>query len=68
MIKPELRNLTEDELLKARNAATEELFKLRFQHHTGQLTNTSQLRATRRQIARINTLIQERGRAARAEG
>jgi len=42
---------------EARNA--EELFRLRFQHHTGQLTSTSKLRGTRRDLARIKTRIRE---------
>lgn len=35
----------------------EELFKLRFQHATGQLEKTSFLPATRRDIARVLTIL-----------
>jgi large subunit ribosomal protein L29 len=35
---------------------TEELFRLRFQFATRQLTNTSRIRVVRRDIARIKTL------------
>ena len=40
--------------------ASEDLFRLRFQHHTGQLTATSSLKETRRTIARIKTLQLEK--------
>ena len=36
------------------------LFDLRFKHYTGQLVNTADLKATRRGIARIQTIIRER--------
>ena len=45
-----------DELLRAH-------FKLRMQHGTQQLNDTSQLRKTRREIARVRTIIQERAAA-----
>ena len=38
----------------------QELFNLRFQHATGQLDNHSRLQHTRRQIARINTVLRQR--------
>ncbi len=38
----------------------EELFTLRFQAATGQLENHGRLRAVRKDIARIYTVIQER--------
>jgi large subunit ribosomal protein L29 len=39
--------------------AREEFFKLRFQLSSGQLTDTSQLRIARREIARIATVLRE---------
>jgi large subunit ribosomal protein L29 len=42
----------------------EELFKLRFQYSTGQLTDSSRLRAVRRLIARLETILRERQIAA----
>ena len=39
---------------------TEELFNLRFQHATGQLENTKKLIQTKRDIARLKTVIQEK--------
>ncbi len=43
--------------------ARETLFKLRFQIATGQLPDTSKLRAARRDIARIATVVREMERA-----
>jgi large subunit ribosomal protein L29 len=45
-----------DKLAEAKAAA----FNLRFQHATGQLDNHSRLQHTRRQIARINTVLRQR--------
>jgi large subunit ribosomal protein L29 len=38
----------------------QEALNLRFRNATGQLDNTAEIRRTRRQIARINTLIRQR--------
>ena len=59
----ELRQLTEEELEAEDDKAQEELFHLRFQQHTAQLSNTAQLREKRRQLARILTVKGERERA-----
>jgi len=56
----ELRDLTNDELLRRLADTRKELFNLRFQSATGQLENTAQLKLTRREIARILTLQYER--------
>ena len=56
----ELRSMSDEELSQAAINASEDLFRLRFQHHTGQLTATSSLRETRRTIARIKTLQLEK--------
>ena len=44
------------ELKKMKN----ELFNLRFQHVTGQLENPIKLRDTKKQIARVKTIIREK--------
>jgi large subunit ribosomal protein L29 len=46
----------------------EELMKLRFQQVSGQLTDTSRLRSLRRDIARMQTILNEQVRAALQEG
>jgi len=56
----ELRSMSDEELSQAAINASEYLFRLRFQHHTGQLTATSSLKETRRTIARIKTLQLEK--------
>jgi large subunit ribosomal protein L29 len=57
---PELREMDEQELLDSLAAAQQELFNLRFQHVTGQLDNYSRLRAVRKDIARLHTILRER--------
>ncbi len=56
----EVRLLSTDELRTKLSDAREELMNLRFQVITGQLTDTSRLKANRRLIARYETLIRER--------
>ena len=56
----ELRGLPDDELLTRLREAKEELFNLRFQAATGQLENHGRLKAVRKDIARIYTLMRER--------
>ncbi len=55
----ELRKLTKDELERKLLDFKQELFNLRFQAVTGQLTNTIRLRNVRHDIARVNTIIRE---------
>ena len=47
-------------LLEAQKSSKEELFNLRFQAATGQLDNASRLKAVKRDIARIYTILRER--------
>lgn len=56
----ELREKSLDELRELNNERRRELFDLRFKHYTGQLVNTAALRSTRRDIARLETVIRER--------
>jgi large subunit ribosomal protein L29 len=56
----ELRNLDDAELTAKLREAKEELFNLRFQGATGQLENHGRLRAVRKDIARIYTILRER--------
>lgn len=56
----ELRDLTGDELARKVADLKEELFNLRFQMATGQLDNPMRLRAVRRDIARVRTVMRER--------
>jgi large subunit ribosomal protein L29 len=56
----ELRALDGDRLEELLREAKEELFNLRFQNATGQLDNTARLRAVRKDIARVYTVMRER--------
>ena len=56
----ELRTQPEEELITKLREAKEELFNLRFQAATGQLESHGRLRAVKREIARIYTVMRER--------
>src|ERR1700750_2344160 len=56
----QLRVSTEEELHAKLAEAKEELFNLRFQGATGQLESHGRLRAVRKEIARIYTVLRER--------
>ena len=55
-----LRELSDDKLLDELGKAKAELFNLRFQSATGQLENSARLKAVRKDIARIYTIMRER--------
>ena len=56
----ELRTKTDEELVNLLREAKSELFNLRFQAATGQLESHGKLRAGRKEIARIYTIMRER--------
>ena len=56
----EIRALSAEELAKQLEVAHQELFDLRFRLVTKQLVNHRQVRATRKNIARLKTVIRER--------
>ena len=51
----ELRELSEEQLEERLRELREELFNLRFQYATRQLTNTARIKEVRRDIARVLT-------------
>jgi len=61
----ELKDMTGDELQEQLGDAKKELFNLRLQQVSGQLENPLQIRAVRRSIARIKTIMNQ---ALTAEG
>jgi large subunit ribosomal protein L29 len=63
-----LRSRSEQELRNELEETHQALFNLRFQVATGQLADVSQMKKTRRQIARLKTLLREHELAAQAEG
>lgn len=56
----QIREMSEAELNAELIKMKKDLFNLRFQHVTGQLENPLQLRETRRDIARVKTIIREK--------
>ncbi|MBO4311932.1 MAG: 50S ribosomal protein L29 [Desulfovibrionaceae bacterium] len=56
----ELKNLGVDELKSKLEEKRKELFDLRFQHGTAQLEKTASLKAGRKDIARILTVLKEK--------
>ncbi len=64
----EIREMQVEQLRSKLSDAQEELMKLRFQQVTGQLTDTSRLRILRRDIARMETILNQGLRAAATEG
>jgi large subunit ribosomal protein L29 len=62
----EIRSKTVDQLKDELENLSKEAFNLRFQRVSGQLENTARVRAVRRDIARIKTILGEK--SARAAG
>ena len=63
MKKPsELRALTVDELKQEEANLRKELFNLRFQKVTGEIENPMRIRQTRKDIARVLTVITEKSK------
>jgi len=57
----EVRELSDRQLYEKENELKEELFNLRFQLATGQLENPMRIKEVKRSIARVKTIIKERG-------
>lgn len=64
-----VREMSSQELTAKEHELHEQLFKLRFQKSIGQLDNALKIRETRRDIARVKTVLrQRRAQAAAAAG
>jgi len=57
----EIRDLSDEELAKQLEAAHQELFNLRFRLATKQLVNHREIPRVKKRIARIKTIMRERG-------
>lgn len=55
-----LKAMSKDELLKQEKELKAELFNLRFQSVTGQISNPSRISECRKDIARIKTVLRAR--------
>jgi len=62
-----MREMSEAELNAELIKMKKDLFNLRFQHVTGQLENPIKMRETKRDIARVKTIIREK-ELAKAQG
>ncbi len=62
----ELRDKTPDQLRDQLAALKKEAFNLRFQQATNQLESTARMRAVRRDVARVKTILNEKAAAAAA--
>ncbi|MBO4988656.1 MAG: 50S ribosomal protein L29 [Lachnospiraceae bacterium] len=60
----DLKKKSDAELAQELTDAKKELFNLRFQNATNQLDNTARIKEVRRNIARIQTVITEKAKAA----
>ncbi|MCP4205921.1 MAG: 50S ribosomal protein L29 [Shimia sp.] len=60
----ELREKTPDQLREELANLKKESFNLRFQQATGQLENPAQIRAARRNAARVKTILNEKAKSA----
>ncbi|PHX70544.1 MAG: 50S ribosomal protein L29 [Acidimicrobium sp.] len=60
----DLRDMDLSTLVDELRKSKQEALNLRFRHATGQLDNTAELGAVKKQIARINTLIRQQEIAA----
>ena len=56
----ELKNLSVEELTRKLDELKKDLFMLRMQHATNQLDNPMRLAATKKDIARVKTIIREK--------
>lgn len=62
----ELRGQTPDQLRDQLVALKKEAFNLRFQQATGQLENTARMRAVKKDVARIKTVLNQKAAEAAA--
>jgi len=56
----QFREMNSDELAQKRRELKEEIFHLRLRRATGQLESSMKLRQTRRDFARLETIMSER--------
>ena len=56
----ELREIDQQELTEKESSLRQEIFNLRFQKATGQLANTAIIGKTRKELAKIKTILNEK--------
>ena len=63
----EIRDMSVEKIQEELDDARESLMRLRFQLTTGELTDHTQIRITRRKIARLLTILNERAEEEEGE-
>ena len=63
MKKKEIKNLTKDQKLKNIEKLKKDLFNFRFQKTNGQLKSPAKITETKRTIARLKTMLEEKQNA-----
>ena len=63
-----VREMSADELRSKERELQEQLFRLRFQKSLGQLDNALKIRDTRRDIARVKTVLRQKQQATAPAG
>ncbi len=63
MKKKEIKKITKDQALKDLDKLKKDLFNFRFQKVNGQLTNPSKINITKKNIARLKTIIDRKTNA-----
>ena len=66
MTAKELQAKSPEQLREQLAALKKEAFNLRFQQATGQLENTARMRAVRKEVARVKTVLNQKAAAAAA--
>jgi large subunit ribosomal protein L29 len=64
MLASEIRVLSNEEIESRLDQAYQSLFRLRFDWASGQLEDNNRIRAVKKDIARLKTILRERGIAA----
>ena len=62
----ELRDMDAQELIEKESSLRQELFNLRFQKATGQLGNTAMIGKTKKDLARVKTILNELNNSSEA--
>jgi large subunit ribosomal protein L29 len=63
----EIKNLSKSELKQKEATLNQEIFNLKFQKSTGQLGNTSMIEKTKKDLARVKTVLNEMASSDRIE-
>mgnify|MGYP000595303304 CR=1 FL=1 len=63
MKKKEIKKLSKDQIIKNIDKFKKDLFNFRFQKVNGQLTNPSKINETKKNIARLKTIIDRKPNA-----